>query len=177
MVTQLLAGGTSRNDLALALLGSQEAQAALITMDYQAFLGRLPGPDEIATLTSFPWTDEQLAASIIASPEYYSLAGGGNSAFVSKVYMDLFHRAPDPGALADLTAYLDAGGDPGQMLAGLMSSPEYDQNVAQAAYGRFLHRAADDAGLANAVAALQAGATDEQVEASLISSDEYYNMM
>jgi hypothetical protein len=71
----MLAGGSSRVDVAMAVLTSTDYQATFVNGLYQKLLGRPAGPTElsadVSTLQS-GGTDEQVIAGIVSSPEYFA---------------------------------------------------------------------------------------------------------
>ena len=95
-------------------------------------------------------------------------------AYVTKVYADLFGRAPDPTGLAAWTAALASGTPYGEVANGITYSDEYRSRLIAASYETYLGRGPDPSGAAGWLAAMRSGATIQQMEAGFIASDEYY---
>src|SRR4030095_1995725 len=93
-------------------------------------------------------TQEQIAASIIGSSEYFEKRGRNtNSDFLDAVYQDLLSRPIDLTALNGQMAALNSGTGRTQIVAQILASTEYRQRFIQDIYKALLHRAADPAGL------------------------------
>jgi surface antigen len=173
-----LAGGESRQQLALEIEAGAEYRTRLVQTMYTTFLHRSADPRGlngwIAQLQNGA-PDEQVLASIIGSDEYYSRAGGTTGAFLSRVYQDVLHRAIDASGLAAWSGMLAQGKSRAQAANSILTSTEARQKLVQGYYLQFLHRAADPGGLNLWLAQLQNGASDEQVLAGIVGSDEYFN--
>ena len=96
------------------------------------------------------------------------------AAYVTKVYSDLFNRAPDPTGLQNWTAALQRGVPYGEVANGITYSDEYRSRLIQASYQQYLGRAAEPAGLANWLAVMRSGKHIEQMQSGFISSPEFY---
>jgi serralysin len=66
------------------------------------------------------------AAEIVQSPEFHKLYGANPTSeeFLSRVYNNVLHRAPDPGGYAFWLSVLKAGYSPAAVLAEISDSPE-----------------------------------------------------
>jgi hypothetical protein len=98
----------------------------------------------------------------------------GNALFVTNLYTDLLHRAPDEGGLVQMTTALDAGMSRTQAALTIEASPEFHTLEVQNLYRTFLHRDADAGGLAVFTAFLNGGGTEEQVADIILASPEYF---
>lgn len=96
-------------------------------------------------------------------------------AYVTKVYQDLFGRAPDAGGLQAWTQALQSGVPYGDVANAITYSTEYRSRLIQATYQRYLGRAAEPAGLASWIDAMARGMHIEQMQAGFIASDEFWN--
>jgi hypothetical protein len=104
-------------------------------------------------------------------------SGTATERFVSQVYLDLLHRAPEPDALASWSGLLDNGQvTPAQVVQMLEGSQEYHQLVVEQLYGQYLHRAADPGGLSGWEGFLAGGGTIDQMRALLLGSPEYFSI-
>jgi hypothetical protein len=99
--------------------------------------------------------------------------GTANQRFVADLYVDLLHRAPDAGGLANWSAQLDRGASRAQVVQGIENSGEHLGLVVNGLYQTLLGRTADPGGLQNFVQFLQNGGTVEQVSLILVTSGEY----
>jgi hypothetical protein len=170
--TSLLGGGASRSAVALTLAGSTEYRANLLASFFAQYLHRPPAAADTAfymPMFTAGFTDEQVAAQIIGSAEYLTLAGGNNTAFITRLFSDVLGRAP---SAADITFYLNLLGSSSRTNVALtvLNSAEARSRVVQGYFARFLRRPGTNA----EVAGLLAG-SDEQATASILGSEEYFN--
>jgi len=97
-----------------------------------------------------------------------------NQRFVTRVYSDLFNRAPDPGGLAGWTGALNRGTPRVAVANAITYSAEYRSKLITGSYVHYLGRNPDAAGLASWLGAMGRGMTIEQMESGFIASREYY---
>jgi hypothetical protein len=172
--------------------------AAQVVRLYQAALGRAPDPIGLsawvgalnngASLT-------QLVQAFLSSAEFqarFSGATGSATAFVTQLYANVLHRAPDAAGLSAWVNVLQSGSQSqAQVLAGFSESTENQNNTAnlvsngiwvaneQAAsvarlYYATLNRAPDANGLVSWTTALQNGSlTLEQEAGDFMASSEF----
>jgi len=172
-----LALGVSDAQVAYDIATSPEYRSDLVGFFYQYLLGRAADPGGLATwvgLLNAGWSDQAVLEGIMGSPEFYTHAGGTPSGFVTALYGDLLGRAPDGGGLATWVARVNAGVNRNAVVAGILSSNEYETNFVEGEYEHLLDRAADPGGLAGWVSALAGGASYEQVIAGIVGSPEFY---
>ncbi len=110
--------------------------AAQIMRLYQAALGRAPDPIGLAnwvTALNNGTSLVSIAAGFIGSPEFRSrfpAAGTDNTAFVTQLYQNVLHRAPDPTGLSNWTAALNSGSQSqAQVVLGFSESAENESNT------------------------------------------------
>lgn len=104
-------------------------------------------------------------------------AGQSNQQFVAQVYQEFLNRAPDPAGEAYWANFLSSANKPQanlrqEMVATIIASPEYRQDVVTQIYEDFLNRAPDAAGLSfwsNQMASLGESA----VLANILATPEY----
>ncbi len=104
-------------------------------------------------------------------------AGQSNQQFVAQVYQEFLNRAPDPAGAAYWANFLNSAGSSQvnlrqEMVATIIASPEYRQDVVTQIYEDFLNRAPDAAGLSfwsNQMASLGESA----VLANILATPEY----
>jgi len=173
----LLAGGGTHNDVAAAVLVSAEYRQKLLTDFYSTFLHRPILPAEVSfwgPAFAAGMTDEQIESQILASPEYFALAGSSNSIWISHVYNDVLGRSPSAPETAAFLSLIGSSSRLNVALAILNSGEAITRRVQQA-FPRLLHRTATPVEQTTFVAALLGGVTDEQFLAQLLASDEYFN--
>jgi hypothetical protein len=166
---------TSRTTAATAVLNSSEYRSALVTGFYNSFLHRTPTAAEVSFwLPAFVsgLTDEQVEAQILGSAEYFSIAGGTNAAWISRIYQDVLGRAP---STAETTTWSTLLGTASRTTVALniLNSVEARTQRVGGYFPRFLRRNGASADTSPFVGALAAGSTDEQVIALIVGADEY----
>lgn len=95
--------------------------------------------------------------------------------YVTQVYEDLFHRAPDAAGLWGWTDALVNGTPRVAVANAITASPEYRTNLITRVYREFLGREPEAKGRADWLAAMNAGLTIQGMEAGFLESQEYYN--
>ena len=165
--------------------------AATVTRLYQAALNRAPDKAGLDLFTNAlsknAITVSALAASFTSSPEFISRFGTpDNSGFVTRLYENVLHRAPDAEGKKAFTDALDHGASHQDALVSIANSAENranlrliagDKNDGEAArlYQAALNRAPDSAGLSLFSTALSNGATPEQIAHGFVTSTEFAN--
>ena len=94
--------------------------------------------------------------------------------YITRVYSDLFNRAPDPGGLATWTAALNRGTPRVAVANAITYSSEYRSRLIAGSYNRYLGRSPDPGGLRTWLGAMNRGWTISQMESGFIASGEYY---
>jgi RHS repeat-associated protein len=177
--TGLLDSGTAtRASVVQALTTSEEFRAAEVQKLYKTYLHRQADPSGLGTLTAFlkqGGTNEQAAALLAGSPEYFQNRGGGtNAGFLGALYQDALGRAIDPTGLSAWQQALTHGTSPAQVATAIFSSPEYQQDLVGSLYQTLLRRPADPGGLLTFSQMLAGGTRDEEVISQLVVSLEYF---
>jgi hypothetical protein len=95
--------------------------------------------------------------------------------YITRVYADLFNRAPDPGGLATWTAALNRGTPRVAVANAITYSAEYRSRLIAGSYDRYLGRSPDPGGLRTWLGAMKGGWTISQMESGFIASAEYYS--
>jgi hypothetical protein len=103
----------------------------------------------------------------------YVTSNPADQRYVTALYIDLLHRTPDPGGLANWSGLLDRGVPRAQVVQGLENSAERLGIVVDGLYSKLLGRAADPGGRQNFIQFLQNGGTAEQMSLILVTSGEY----
>ena len=94
--------------------------------------------------------------------------------YVTKVYGDLFHRAPDPTGLTSWSSALKAGTPYGAVANGITYSREFRSRLISDSYQRYLGRGPDAAGLEGWLTGMARGMHIEQMQAGFVASPESY---
>ncbi|HUX71475.1 MAG TPA: DUF4214 domain-containing protein, partial [Cellulomonadaceae bacterium] len=94
--------------------------------------------------------------------------------FITRVYSDLFNRAPDPNGLATWTNALNTGTPRVAVANAITSSTEYRSGLITGSYQHYLGRTPDPAGLGFWLGKMSSGWTISQMESGFIASAEYY---
>lgn len=146
-----LGAGTSRATLARELSGTTEWIAVSVTRFYRDTLDREPDADGLAF-----WVDQvrtgrralaAVAAQLYSSPEYHSLSGGTDAAWVADLYDKVLHRAATPDDVVFWTGRAQARGR-GKVAAAIYGSLESRRDRVTLLYEVLLDRAPDADGLA-----------------------------
>jgi hypothetical protein len=169
--------GMPRGQFVAQLEHSAENRQDEVMAIYQKYLHRAADPAGLkmgGQLLAHGASEEQLAALVVGSQEYFALHGSANDGFLDALFQDALHRPIDAGAKAAFGQELAAGAGRTQIAATVFSSREYHGDVVGEVYLRLLHRHADAAGQAFWTPWLDAGNTGEQLIAALAASDEYF---
>jgi hypothetical protein len=170
----LLAAGTSRRDLAYSLLRSSEYQQLLLTGFYSKFLRRNPTAAERSAVGKgdppVPEGDPTLV-QILASREYFVLAGGTNDGWIDLIFNDVLDRPPSGSEVINFTKLLSSTSRATVGLTILNSSESNNRRV-QEYYTRFLRRPASPAEISGVVT-VDWG--DGHTESIILGCDEYFN--
>jgi hypothetical protein len=144
-----LAAGTSRGTVLLSFAEGPENQAKTLPTAgdknnaeayrlYQAALDRTPDQGGLSFWSSAlksGTTPDQVAQSFIGSPEFQQKYGSlSASDFVSQLYLNVLHRAGDPGGQQFWTSQLQGGATQSSVLVGFSDSPENRSQTASATH-------------------------------------------
>jgi autotransporter-associated beta strand protein len=172
-------GILNRTQLAASIEASTEYRSDVVDALYVHYLHRHADPlglNTFVSATAFGMTDEQVAASLAGSLEYFNNRGGGTvNGFLDALFQDTLNRAIDPTGRQAFTQALAFNVSRQQVAASVLGSPEYQTDLVTNYYNTYLHRGPDPNGLGAWVNALAHGLTDEAAIASIIGSDEYFN--
>ncbi len=172
----LLAHGAHRDDVFGRISHSEEHIRLVIDDLYHRLLQR--GPDAGAFAFFLPLFGRGLAVEqaqevLLASDEYFRLAGGTAGGFLAAVYRDVLGRNVDASGAATFQGLAGTATGRAAVARTLLRSGEAREAFVRNSYRDFLRRGQDPAGLAFFAHALAAGATREQVWAGLTSAPEY----
>ena len=159
------------------MLSSNEYRSNLISSYFATFLRRAATAAEVAFwLPAFAagLTDERIEAQILASQEYFMLAGGTNDAWINRVFSDVLGRAPTASEVAAFTSFLGTSSRTNVALS-ILSSTEARTRLVNGYYSDFLRRSPTPTDIAPFVSALGGGQKDEQIVALIVGQDAYFN--
>jgi hypothetical protein len=161
---------------------------------YETALGRAPDPEGLAGWTSALNSGtglQTVADAFAASAEFQTDYGAlGNTAFVTQLYQNALHRAPDAGGLNNWVTDLNSGMTRAQVVVGFSESQEAINDFAAAVgqglwvgnvdaaevarlYDTALGRLPDLSGLANWTNTLEVGASLQTVANGFVGSAEF----
>ncbi|HEV3023636.1 MAG TPA: DUF4214 domain-containing protein [Pirellulales bacterium] len=183
--SQLLDGGAAVSSVAEAIGHSDEYYANfVISPSYVKLLGRAADAAGVAYWTdqmdgtNGNVTDQELEADLVsaggAKGEFYSNAGGTNTAWIDAVYKLLLDRTADASGEDYWNSQLMAGATLNQVAQGIAGSQENNTQLINDDYFHYLGRAADLAGLAYWLQQFADGKTNEDVIAGFTGSAKYY---
>ncbi len=169
---------SSRGIVAAALEETNEFRSVEVQRLFSRYLGRTAEPaadSYFARALAHGETETQIAASLLASTEYFQTRGAGvDSRFLNAIYRDALGRALDDAARTFWTQALQAGLPRTDLVRLMLGSDEFRRRVVGELYGELLDRPADPAGEAAFAGWLAAGGRREQVAAALAASDEFF---
>ena len=162
--------------------------AADVARLYLAVLDRAPdigGLQAYTTAADAGDPLDQIAAALLASPEYAAGSGSlSNMAFISASYENVLHRAVDASGLQSYSNALAGGLSRAQLVENLAQSQEsrqvnlaltgdHDDAEVTRLYGAAFDRAPDASGLSTFAGLLAAGQSVSSVAQDLVSSGEF----
>jgi uncharacterized repeat protein (TIGR03803 family) len=175
--TAELNAGVSRQIIMSRIEQSVEYRTDEVQQLYQQFLQRSAeagGLNGWVSALGSGMTIQQVEAAIAGSAEFFQNAGGTNQGFVTALYSDLLHRAPDPSGQAITLAALNGGVSRQAVAGAVLSSPECYADLVSSLYIQFLQRQPDPFGFNLSMQALGNGFSEEGLVAVLVGSDEYF---
>ncbi|KQU88738.1 hypothetical protein ASC78_23865 [Variovorax sp. Root318D1] len=114
--------------------GSSTGSTGTVYRLYRAALNREPdlkGLEDWSRAVDFGRTPESVAADFLSSSEFQKTYGGlDNTAFVTLLYQNVLHRAPDANGLSNWVNSLDAGNSRASVLLGFSQSSEFKTTTA-----------------------------------------------
>ncbi|HEU5431669.1 MAG TPA: DUF4214 domain-containing protein, partial [Thermomicrobiales bacterium] len=167
----------------------------VVTGIFEKYLGRAPDAAGLAYWVGVYQNTpiEQIESEIAATPEFFALAGGTNSGFITRLFNLALGRNPEPAALDGFNAAFQTGVTRELAAEAVFGSHEFHQDEIQGYYlsssdGNdrfaattpylddldFLDRSADAGGLAAFTDELDHSAADQQIWAKMMASDEFY---
>jgi hypothetical protein len=184
--SNLLDNGAAVSSVAQAIAHSDEYYANFVIKPaYLKLLNRAADNTGVAYWTAQMdgrtgnVTDQELEADLVSaggtSGEFYTNAGGTNTAWIDAVYQLLLGRAADADGETYWNGQLMAGKTLNHVAQGIAGSQENNTQLIDADYQHFLGRQADPDGLAYWLGQFAAGKTNEDVIAGFTGSPEYYN--
>ncbi|MFN2506217.1 MAG: DUF4214 domain-containing protein [Acidimicrobiales bacterium] len=173
-----LAGGLSRNSMAVALTTSVEFRRLVVGTYHQTYLGRpatSAESDGFAWAIENGWTFEFVATVVLGGDEFYARHGSNPAAYVDALYSEVLGLASDAAGRAYWADQLERGMDRYTVALAFVSSPIAHYNLVRFAYSWYLDRPADEAGLSFWMDQLDKGLRQEYVFALFVGSGEYWS--
>jgi cyclophilin family peptidyl-prolyl cis-trans isomerase len=161
------------------LTHSAEALSNFVRDAYNRYLNRPnPAAAEVnawVAIMQGGFTDEQVEASFIGSPEYIANHGGAGAGWVQGMYHDLLNRTPSDAEVNAWVNLLNTGTQPFAIAFGFAASAEREGIRVASDYTNYLGRTASQAEI-NAWVDLfvHHGAQNEDVVAGFVGSPEYF---
>lgn len=175
--SSLLTAGATRSQVVAGIESTQEYRRQVVGQVFSSLLHRTPDQAGLTFFDTFLGAGgktEQVEALIAGSAEFFQTqAGGTNAGFVSAIFQNFLHRAPDAATQTMFLQELTQGASRGQVATQLLNTSEFRQVLVGDYFQRFLNRPADPAGSAALANLLAQGATDETVIALILSSNEF----
>jgi hypothetical protein len=180
-----LVGGTSRETVATAVLGSDEYRGNLVRQLYQQYLHRPAGATEVAKRVAAlrqGQRTEDLLTAVLGSAEYYRRAVSVGpdepprdvaTPYVTALYRQVLRREPDAGGLAHWVQFLNHGGTREAVVRGFWESAEHRGLQVDQLYATYLHHPADAQSRVLWVNQLRAGLSEADVTQAILLSPEY----
>lgn len=175
----LLSKGTSRTQVALDILDSQESTAGTVTFFYGLALGRAPdsaGMAKWVAQLNSGLPQQNVLAALFGSKEFFADAGSTNAGFLTALYNDLLGRAPDSAGLSNWEAKLAAGASRTSVALAIIVSHEWLTSLINTTYLGTLDRPADATGLSTDINKLLSGVPFQAVEAGIYGSNEFFKL-
>ncbi|HVW36765.1 MAG TPA: DUF4214 domain-containing protein [Pirellulales bacterium] len=167
----------ARLPLAETLTHSAEYSANLVRQDYQQVLGRAPEAGASAYWTAQlqrGLSDEQFAAVLLASDEFYASSGGDNASWLSALYQQALGRSPDAAGAAYWNDRLASGASRLETALAIAAGSEHARREVAADFQHYLGRPADESALSTFASQLTTSLSDEEFIARLVATDEYF---
>lgn len=173
--TQALSSGMSAGRLATLVALSEEYATTAVRQAYLDVLRREPDAGGLRNWVNAVMggmlRPEDLRGALIASEEYYLIAGSTPVGYVTRLYQDILRRDPQAAEVASWVAELASGGR-GVVSRGVWASLESSRLRVDDAYRLFLGRSADPTGLSGWAPVLQTDG-ENALRTVIVDSDEY----
>ncbi len=164
--------------VASALVYSNEYAANTVRAAYQQYLGRDAEPAAVGVWVNAlhsGTTDEQLAAALVASDEFYLHAGGNNAAWVQAAYQAVLGRAASNPDIGWGLYQLNLGVSRFSLATSIATSMEREQHAVRDDFTHYLHTTYDDAWYTAWATRLSSGqTTDEAMIIGMLGTNAYY---
>jgi hypothetical protein len=122
------------------------------------------------------FTDEQVEAQFIGSPEYINNHGGAGAGWVTGMYQDLLHRSPSQSEVNYWVTQLNNGATTVSVALGFAASLERETTRVQTDYMTYLGRSASSSEVSYWVNQFASGQTNENLVAGFTGSNEYFTV-
>jgi hypothetical protein len=169
----------SRDLVTQSFVTSLEYRTLLVEQQYQNFLHRGTDAGGLRFWVNYVATGgaiEDLKSYILGSREYFALAGGTNTAYLQRVYLDAVGRPSDPGGLVFWLSLLNSGAlSRSDVAKDFVTLSEPVGHLIAGFYQTYLRRAAQQSEIDLYSSLLQRKILrDEDVVRMLVATDEYF---
>lgn len=171
--------GGSRGNFVGALLGSWELDQHLVSGDYLLFLNRAAdagGLSAWAKAFAASGHNDQVAAGLASSPEFWRRAGYTAAGFVRLLYSTVLQRTPASSELDYWTGRLSAGASGYTVALSVIDSTEAVSDGVRASYQQFVGTAPDAGGLSYWTSQLQRTGDPRPLWYGLASSQQAWQL-
>ncbi len=174
-----ISNGMTRLQIAQEINNSDGYHTAYVQSLFQTYLGIPADANAINFYVNTlydqdGYTDQQVQATILSSPAYYTRNGGTNAGFITALYVNVMGQTAqtvDPNALAYWEGQLAAGLTRYQVALDFVNSPTAEAQVIEAGYELLLNRPSN--ATAYWQAQMQAGLSNEDFLAEVAASPEF----
>lgn len=142
-VDRLNRGLKTREMVAREILMSAERAQFEVNKMYERHLGRAADSGAQGFINAYVAGEslESIRAAILASSEYFTVAGGTPDTFMKFLYKDLLNREPDPGSISAYSGYARGGEAERRTLALIiLRAPEYTDGIVSNWYQKYIFR-------------------------------------
>ncbi len=170
-----LSGGSTRTDVAMAVLSSSEHYSRFIAAQYLDKLGRGGGPQEIAAWVGlmsglYSMSERQVKYNFLSGDEFTYT---GLKRYIDSLYLNALGRGSDPAGYSAFYSALVQGVSRYDLAASFVNSTEAHIGFVSKEYLTVLGRGSDP-GMMGWVGLMDRGTPGRQVIAFLYGSGEYY---
>jgi hypothetical protein len=172
-----LAGGMTPGQVVQDIEQTSEYQSDEINALFQQLFGVNAPSSAVSYLSSLLQAGVDfrvVEAIVVGTPEFFSVVGGNNTAFLNALYQDFLDRPIDPTSLQQWGGLLNAGYNTTEVALGVLYSKEYLTDLVNQDYQTYFGVTPDPTSQAAYVGSLQSGSMNNtQVVATILGSPEY----
>ena len=175
-----LNSGSTATQIVMDIEQTTEYETDQVQAAFQQYLGVAAPSSAVSYLVGLmqAGVDYRVVQSIvIGSTAFYAANGNSPQGFLNAVYQDLLNRPPDQTSLTSYSNLIAAGFPLSEVVLGILSSPEYLNDLVTNDYMTYMGVQPDQNSLGAYVAAMQNGTMNENMlVASLLGSGEWITL-